>query len=255
MRLWLAAVAVLVCVACAACGGSEGAKVTARITGGEARERALAREILQKLSPSAVAAVRFLGYQHGPFRHWPGRRMDVTESTDNVVAGFEESVFAYSFALVARARHIPIGYVSLDIGNGLLDNDLASAPSHPIDGSVLHSFESRLRDAAKASGVPITVRELRPGPVALEVTVTPKQPVAFVKRDLARFHALWQHRPRGLLGSLFRVEDPSGAAAFATADSPSGSSVGGSLFPQCTTAPWPFAFSTPGRIHFPPCQG
>jgi hypothetical protein len=225
--------------------------VTARVTGGEARERALAREILQKLSPSPVAAVRFMGYQHGPIHHWPGRRMDVTESADSVAAGFEESIFAYSYALAARARHIPIGYVSLDIGNGLLDNALASAPRTPVDGSRLHSFESRLRAVARAAHVPMRVRELRPGPIALEVTLTPQRPASFLKHRLTPFHALWEHRPRGLLGSLFAVDRPSGEVAFATADSPGGSMDGGSLFPECT-ASWPVFYSTPARAASPP---
>jgi hypothetical protein len=105
MRTWL--IAFVVVLACAVCGGSSNARVTARITGGTARERALAREILEKMSPSPVSVVRFMGYQHDAIHRWPGRRMDVTGHRTFVGAGWEERIFAYSYALVARQRHIP----------------------------------------------------------------------------------------------------------------------------------------------------
>src|SRR5579859_3368706 len=211
-------VAVVVCAAslCVACGSASHAKVTARIVGGQPRERALAREVLEKMAPSPVSVVRFMGYQHDAIHHWPGRRMDVTHDGDSVRSNWEETVFAYSYALLARERHIPIGYVSLDIGNGSLDAWLANEPRTPIDDSRLHAFEGKLRDAARAAHASIAFRELHPGTVSLEATVTSKRPAALLKYDLRRFQDLFHHPPQGLFALLLSVDDRSGQVAFAT---------------------------------------
>ena len=217
MRKWLVLGAVL---ACAACGGSGDARVTARIVGGQPRERALAREILQKLAPSPVSVVRFMGYQHDAIHHWPGRRMDVTGHRTFVGASWEEYLFGYSYAFVARQRHIPIGFVSFsDLGYGGLENLFATAQKQPISSGALHAFEAALRKKAKADHASIWFHELRPGPVALEATVTTKQPGPFLEHDASSF--LFR-APRGLFAFLFRVAYPSGKIAFMRGDGPVG---------------------------------
>jgi hypothetical protein len=244
VRIATIAVVVALCLSVvAACGGASHATVTARITGGTPRERALARAILERISPSPVTRVRFMGLQHDAIHHWPGRRMDVTGRRTFVGASWEEYVFAYSYALLARVHHIPIGFVSLDLGYGSLDNALANAPRTPIDDSALHAYESKLRSAAKAAHASISFRELRPGPVALEATVTTKTPAVLLKNHLARFYDLWQHQPKGLFGFLFRVEDPTGAIDLAEGDSPGGT-MGSGRFLGCAT--WGFN-SSPDR--------
>jgi hypothetical protein len=217
MRKLLALAAVL---ACTACGGSGGAKVTARIVGGQARERALAREILRKLgSPSPVSVVRFLGYQHDGTHHWPGRRMDVTGHQAFPGASWEEYLFGYSYAVVARERHIPVGFVSFrDLGYGGLDNVFANAPLQPISDSGLHAFEAALRSKAKVDHASVRFHELRPGPVALEATLTTKRPGPFLERDAASF----LRPPDGLFGFLLRVTYPSGKVAFSRGVTPGG---------------------------------
>jgi hypothetical protein len=232
----------------AACGSSP-AKVTASVTGGTKAERSLAREILARLAPSPVTSVRFRGLQHDAIHHWPGRRMDVSHSPDSVQADWEESIFAYSYALLARARRIPIGFVSLDIGNGSLDNALADAPRTPIGDSQLHSYEAELRAAADSAHSSIAFRELRPGTVALEATVTAKRPEVLIKYHLRRFYDLWQHRPNGLLGFLLSVEGPTREVALAEGASPSGW-TGTNRYLACTSL---WSFSTPRRLVIPPC--
>jgi len=219
MRKRLAMVAVLVCATCVACGGSGGAKVTARIVGGQPRERALAREILQKMAPSPVSVVRFMGYQHGAVHHWPGRRVDIAGHRTAVGDAWQEYVFGYSYAVLARQRHIPVGFVSFDLGFGTLDNALANAPRTPIDNAHLDGFESDLRTKAKADHASVWFRELRPGPVALEATVTVKRPGPFLEHDAP---SLLSRVQKGLFGFLFRVAYPSGKIAFSRGDSPGG---------------------------------
>ena len=185
--------------------------MTAQIVGGQPRERALAREILQKMAPSPVSVVRFTGSE-----------MDVKGHRAWIGASWEEYVFAYAYALVARQRHIPISGVSLDLGYGSLDNALANAPRTPVDNSQLNRFENTLRAAAKAAHASIWFRTLRPGPVALEATVTAKNPAALLKYHFASFRT---PPPKGLFGLLLRVAYPNGSIAFARGDSPGGTTA------------------------------
>ena len=212
-----------IAVACVACGGAGGAKVTARIVGGQPRERAVAREILQKLgSPSPVSSVRFMGYQHDAVHHWPGRRMDVTGHQAFAGAGWEEYLFGYAYAVVARQRHIPIGFVSFrDLDYGGLDTVFANAPREPISNSDLDAFEATLRKQAKADHASVWFHELRPGPVALEATLTTKHPGPFLEHDAASF----LRAPDGLFAFLFRVAYPSGKIAFSHGVTPGGGST------------------------------
>ena len=205
MRKWLVLGAVL---ACAACGGSGSAKVTATITGGTKAERALAREVLQKLEPSPVTSVVFRGLQHDSLHHWPGRRVDVVGSGEGQDAVWQEQVFGYSYVLLARERHIPVGFLTTDEGAGLLQNELRGAPTRTTDNGILDAYESKLRSAAKAAGVPIAFRELRSGgPVALMATVTAAHPAAFLKDHAKLFWNLWRQAPRQLLGFELTVQD------------------------------------------------
>lgn len=204
MRKWLALVAVAACAASAACGGSGGAKVTARIVGGTKRERAMARSILERMLPSPVTLVRFRGLQHDAIHHWPGRRVDVTGRTTTNEDYFEEEVFAYSYALLARAHHIPVGFVTTDDGAGPLDAELHDGTTRPTSDSDLHAYEDKLREAAKEGRASISFRELRPGPVALAATVTTSTPALFLQRHLAPFWTLWQQPPPRLMGSRSR---------------------------------------------------
>ncbi len=209
MRTRLAAVAVLVCAACAACGSADHAKVTARIVGGQPRERALARELLQKMFPSPVSVVRFMGDGH----------VDVAGHRTAVGDSWQEYVFGYSYAVLAREQRIPIGSVSFDLGYGTLGNALANAPTTSLSNNDLRAFEKNLRAKAEADHASIWFRELRPGPVALEATVTAKRPGPFLEHDAASFLF---HPPKNLFGFLFRVAYPSGKIAFSRGDSPGG---------------------------------
>jgi hypothetical protein len=153
-----------------------------------------------------------MGYQHDAIHHWPGRRMDVTGAQTAAGDSWREYIFGYSYALVARERHVPIGFVSFrNLGYGGLDSALAKAPRAPIRGQELHAFEKRLNMAAKTDHASIRFRELRPGPVALEATLTTKRPGPFLEHDLAKFLG---RMPRGLFGFLLRVDYPSGKMAF-----------------------------------------
>ena len=210
---------------CTACGGASRAKVTAQISGGTERERDLARAVLQRIGPSPVTRVRFMGVQHDAIHHWPGRRMDVKGTSSVVGADWEERVFAYSYALLARQRHIPIGFVSLDLGYGSLDSALANAPRTPLGDAALHRYESKLRAAAKAAHASIWFRELRPGTIALEATATTNKPAVLLKYHSVAFAGLWRHEPKGLFGFLFRVAYPNGKIAFAVGESPGGQDV------------------------------
>lgn len=213
MRTRLAAVAVLACAICAACGSASHAKVTAQIVGGQPRERALARAILERISPSPVTVVHFRGLQHDTVHHWPGRRMDVVGDSHTAGGLWQEEVFGYSYALLARAHRIPIGFVTTDGGGGLLDSELRGAPTKPIEESILDAYEGKLRSAARAAGVPIAFRELRPGSVALIATVTAAKPALFLKRHSATLWNLWRQGPRSLLGFLLTVQDAKGDRA------------------------------------------
>ncbi len=216
MRIATIAVVIPLIFLLAACGGASQVKVAAQIIGATSRERTLVRSILERMAPSPVTRVRFRSLQHDFFPYEPHRRMDVWQDGNSVRSNWEETVFAYSYALLARERHIPIGYVSLDIGNGRLDEWLANKPRTPIDDSRLHAFESKLRDAANAAHASIDFRELRPGTVALEATVTAKRPAALLKYHFKPFHDLLTHPPKGLFSFLFSVDDPSGQVALAT---------------------------------------
>jgi hypothetical protein len=209
VRIALAgAIASLVLVA-GACGSSP-AKVTASVTGGTKAERSLAREILQKLAPSPVTSVRFRGLQHDAIHHWPGRRMDVHGPTATIQQEWEQALFGYSYALVALDRHVPIGFVTLDTGYGSLDSALSNAPRKPISDSALRAYEGKLRSSARAAHASIWFRELRPGPVALEVTVTTSKPAPLLKYHLAPF----ERQPAGVFRFLLLVVRPNGEIAF-----------------------------------------
>lgn len=187
-------------------------------------------------------------YQHDAIHHWPGRRMDVTGSSNEPIAdAWQEYVFGYSYALLARERHIPIGFVSFDLGFGSLDNALAHAPTTPIDGSDLHAFEKKLQVTAKAAKAKVTFRELRPGPVPLEASFTTNKPLALVRENIQSFRA-----PKGLFGFLLEILRPSGEIAFAQASSPGGGMT--SADPPLLGCFLPYMdFTGPAQTPIPPC--
>jgi hypothetical protein len=251
MRTRLVVVAVIVCAGCVGCGSGGHAKVTTQILGGQPRERALARAILERISPSPVTVVRFRGLQHDAVHHWPGRRMDVVGDSPTAAGAWQEEVFGYSYALLARAHHIPIGFVTTDGGGGLLDAELRGAPTKPIDESVLDAYEGRLRSAAKEAGVPIAFRVLRPGPVALIATVTAAKPALFLKRHSAAFWNLWRQGPRSLLGFLLTVEDAKGKPVIEEDWMPN--EGGGFVRPDLSGCTHFWDHSAPARMTPPPC--
>jgi len=174
--------------------------------------------------------------------------MDVAGTRTSVGESWEEYVSAYSYALVARARHIPIGFVSLDLGYGSLDNALARAPRTPIGDPSLHKYESKLQAAAKAAGAAISFRELRPGTVSLEALVTARSPAALIKY-LRPLYDLWENRPRGLFGLLLRVQNPDREVALAEGVSPGGW-IAYNRYMSCTSL-WSFSTMRPLRLR--PC--
>src|SRR5205823_7445638 len=163
--------------------------------------------------PSPVLRVRFMGLQHDPVHHWRGRTMDVSTPRGRTQPLWEAEIFADSYALIARQRGVPIGFVTVDGGGGLLDSELRAATVFPVDDTALHDYEHRLRAAADAAHVSIAFREFRPGPVALAATVRAARPARFLSDYFGPFESLWRAFPKGLLGFSLVIRDGKGSTA------------------------------------------